>query len=407
MQAIRHLFPIPSLAAILALSFLPTALADEVRLKDGRCLVGKTKELRGRVEVHTVDGIVRVPKAEVLRIRSDAELRAELDRLAMNNGGQGYGLLELAKTARRYGLHQEMWLYLSVAMERSLTRPSLRPGIQNFMRELEPQVLKKKWRRAAAEKKVPALLRHLKNKAYPSQLATVATLMAQVPEADKVIKKEARKGREAIQRVAAIRALAQRPSPEPASPDKVGDSNGRFIFRSAILDRHPQVRKEAMQLTLDSGKTQAAVLYLTPVLLHQNPDYRIRTAKTFAHLRDPAAVDALVAAGPSANIFHPPAGGGGDGSTRANMVVTSLQAYIRDFDPEIAQGSVIANPQVGVVQSGVVLDVKVLSVQSNPRIVPVFREALRELTGDDPGADAKLWAKWNAERRQQGSSSNH
>jgi type II secretory pathway component GspD/PulD (secretin) len=43
---------------------------------------------------------------------------------------------------------------------------------------------------------------------------------------------------------------------------------------------------------------------------------------------------------------------------RANVTIINQQAYVQDYDVEIATNSTIADPVIGVVQSGVVLDVK-------------------------------------------------
>jgi type II secretory pathway component GspD/PulD (secretin) len=50
---------------------------------------------------------------------------------------------------------------------------------------------------------------------------------------------------------------------------------------------------------------------------------------------------------------------------RANLEVTRQEAYIKDYDVEIAQASVVADPVVDIVREGVVLDVR--PIVSNDR----------------------------------------
>ncbi|MCA9317826.1 MAG: hypothetical protein KDB73_20240, partial [Planctomycetes bacterium] len=53
---------------------------------------------------------------------------------------------------------------------------------------------------------------------------------------------------------------------------------------------------------------------------------------------------------------------------RANLQVTRELAYVKDFDVEIAQASVIADPVVDIVKEGVVLDVRPI-VHSDRRFI--------------------------------------
>lgn len=66
-------------------------------------------------------------------------------------------------------------------------------------------------------------------------------------------------------------------------------------------------------------------------------------------------------------------------NTRAHMFSLRQQAYIRDFSVEIAQGASVANPEIGVVQDGVSLDVRPV-VDSELRFITMeVRPTLIEL----------------------------
>ncbi len=81
---------------------------------------------------------------------------------------------------------------------------------------------------------------------------------------------------------------------------------------------------------------------------------------------------------------------------RVNMFFATQTAYVRDFDIEIAQAAVIADPIPGTVASGVVLDTTVLRIQEKMIVIQrrVIGDALKKLTGEDFGDDAKAWARW-------------
>ena len=68
---------------------------------------------------------------------------------------------------------------------------------------------------------------------------------------------------------------------------------------------------------------------------------------------------------------------------------------MQDFDVEIAQGAVIAKPIIGVLQSGVTLDVAVAGVfvirMEERRAV---LRTLAALTGKELGADPAAWRSW-------------
>ena len=83
------------------------------------------------------------------------------------------------------------------------------------------------------------------------------------------------------------------------------------------------------------------------------------------------------------------------------MAVLTQTSYIRDFDVEVAQAAIIANPVVGVIQSGTVLDVTVMAVTTyRTHILRSYRDAIREISGDDPGPDPKKWKEWLEKRNQ-------
>lgn len=73
---------------------------------------------------------------------------------------------------------------------------------------------------------------------------------------------------------------------------------------------------------------------------------------------------------------------------RAHLTAITNTAYIKDFDPEVAQAAVIAEPIVDVIQEGVILDVKPV-VSSDRRFVtmelrPTIAQLKRNADGEIP-----------------------
>lgn len=69
---------------------------------------------------------------------------------------------------------------------------------------------------------------------------------------------------------------------------------------------------------------------------------------------------------------------------RGNIKVLTNRTYVRDFEPEIATGAVIAQPELGVVKDGIVLDVRAVASADRRFITLELRPTLAELI---PGAD--------------------
>ena len=374
-----------SLFLTLGLLIAAPLSADEVRLLDGTVIVGSVVVKGKRLEIATRDGTVRVDRDQVLRIRAEEELRVALADLASRVANTGFGRLELARVALGWGLEPELWDHLGGALQR--TGEGKRHRLSDFMATLEPELLHRRYRSRPTTSRVRELLRNVRAKSLGKN-AAIEELLVREPEAEEALKERARRAVSAVQRLVALAALSRRGA----------EGNDIFLYRTALLDIDRGVRGQAMKLAQVHGNSTDAVQYLARGLLHSHPEVRIRTAKAFENLEDISAVKLLVEAGPKAGML-PQAAGGGPRGVRSYMAITNQQAYIRDFDVQIAQAAVIADPVVGVVSSGVVLDVTVAAVVTHRiHIVKAYRSALRALVGSDPGADPKRWENWLAER---------
>jgi hypothetical protein len=348
--------------------------------------------------VKTRDGAVRVPLQEVVRIRKDKELREELRDIASRSAADtAHGQLELARTARSWGLERELWNHLGAALHLGANSDSMMRRARDFMATLEPELLPRKWRRSRDDVMVRELLYRLRGRVPPSKAAAIEELLVRgpAPEFDKALRTRARRSASPDHRALAIRALARR----DFDPDTLS-GNERFVYRTAILDGRQSVRQTAIDIAKENHRGLHAIHYLAPGLGHNNGRFRIRTAEAFGRLKDPTALPLLVAAGPSAGTALRRSGLPG-GATRGHVAVIHQQSYIRDFDVEVAQAAMIANPVVGVIQSGTVLDVTVMAVTTNRNvIVDSYRDAIREISGDDPGPDPEKWKEWLEKQRQ-------
>jgi len=185
------------------------------------------------------------------------------------------------------------------------------------------------------------------------------------------------KHKEASVRWLSARDLARhRRNPERINP----------LYRRCLLDPAPAVRREAVR-SLKVLKDPAFVRLFARHLLNKQQRLRMTAAEALGELGSQEAVLPLV----DALRFAGGASGG-----RSHIAVTRQRAYVKDFDVEVAQAAVIADPVVDIVTEGVILDVRVVGVSVERA---AYARALRRITGEAFGNDAKAWRAW-LERRQ-------
>ncbi len=360
------------------------ACADELRLRDGRVLYGKVTEENGALAVETREGTVRVATTDVTARRTDAQLLEAIRELAKGQPDTPFANLQLALQCHAWALDGELWRRLDELMAAPANeRERWSRRIDDFLAQLEPELLPRKYRAAATEMRVEQFLaRHREKDGAGKRAARLALLVAE-QNADKELRVQARKNSDPARRALAVEALVRRNTA----------GNTSFAWRTAILDRDDDVRQQAMVVCAAAGASTGAVQYLAPGLTHSSALVRVRTAEAFGSLGDPAAQQLLVVAGPTAGSGL--AGGGGTSGNRAHVAFLDQQAYVRDFDVEVASASLIADPKVDMLQSGSVLDVTVHGIsQERVRIVRAYRSALKSLAGNDPGEDPTKWAAW-------------
>lgn len=117
---------------------------------------------------------------------------------------------------------------------------------------------------------------------------------------------------------------------------------------------------------------------------------RVRAAEAIGRIGDVAAAPYVVARWEKRS---------GDFS-RVNLTTVRQLSFIQDFDVEVASTSFIADPIVGVLQEGIVHDVKVLATEQTFTTIErvAYAGALRRLSGEDHGEDVAAWRKWLQDR---------
>jgi len=382
------------LTALLAIS--APARADELRLHDGRVLVGKVVEKGDRLEITTRDGVVAMAKKDVAGWRKDGELRAALATQAKTAGDTAFAHLNLAVQARAYGLEAELWQHLDRAHQKlgavpAEAAPAVQRQLADFLAQLGPELLPLRQRSAPTKVRVHQLLENLTASTGVGRAAAVEELLVREANADEDLRQQARSNPSPTRRIGAIGALRRRALA----------GNDRFVLRTAVLDGSSAVRDAAIGLCRPALRADD-VAYLATGLTHQNAKVRVRTAEALGELGHADAVKMLVLAGPHA-AKGLAAADGGAGGVRGHVAFLQQQAYIRDFDVEVSQASFIADPKVDVLQSGQVLDVTVVGVVEEVTIVQAYRQALQKLVKQDPGPDVRAWPNWlaNVQRQQE------
>ena len=181
-----------------------------------------------------------------------------------------------------------------------------------------------------------------------------------------------RRGRKTARWTAAHRLASYR-KPERVKP----------LYRSALLDRDPLVRRQAVLSLKTAADAGTTAIFVNGLFKNSHANVVHNAVEALELLGDRRAAPALVAAMKATE---------GAGYVRNHIAVLTQIAYVKDFDVEIAQAAVIADPVVDRVQEGVVHDVAVVSVTQLRRRIG---RALNRLTGHaGRGLDAAGWRRW-------------
>lgn len=381
----RFLVSLCSIAVILA----PRAGAEIVYLKDGSRMIGEIPSSPSGMRLVTLDGPVDLDPLRIDRVIAPTYLELSADErtesIAENDAAKWHlaarmivqrGLysraLEYADRALRAAaaageeleLHADL---LDLPVGATYRNDALTPGVLATLLD------------ASARSDSPARSMIARRRLETKLAAFGETIPPPLVSA----LGESLASEDPRLRVAALRAIAIC-VPADLAP-RVGDR--------LVADEDAAVRASALDAALAFGENQHI---LVRVLNQLDGDAKARAAAldVLERMSDRHAVAALV---------RTLAGSGsGYSGFKASMSVTNQVSYVSDFDVEVAQNAVIADPVVGVAQEGATLEVTVLGV-SERGISKVERERigrlLERLTGARHGADAKAWRDWLGARR--------
>ena len=392
-----------ALSTLAALAFLGSAAADVVTTKDGLVLEGAvTKDKDGGVSVRTSGGDVRLAAADVASIVAGEGPRAAADqarKALAKTDATGHFRLALSLDAQ--GLPDLARLEYAAVLEAEPDHPAAR-------RALGYEKVGDRWVSVAEARRQAGLVLYAGQWLLAAEVDRLArgkkrVVVRNVPlvtamktAATTPALREAAEARIAqaspADRVEAARALLVYPDPNIRrfachELEREGDESAlRTLIAVSVRDSHPSVRAAAVRAAATFGNDDIAIP-LVRALGSEHPALVANAASSLAVLGDVRAVGYLV----KRIVSH----GSSSGAYFAHEV---QQAYIRDFDVEVAQTSFIADPIIGTIQEGAVQDVKVLDVTIEQTIVEkILIQSFNRLAHASAKSvdDVKAWAKEN------------
>jgi hypothetical protein len=175
---------------------------------------------------------------------------------------------------------------------------------------------------------------------------------------------------------------------EGLSGHKGGDV-AKALAKRALIDSVKKVRKASAKALADGSFPEAPEL-LIGGLRSKHFSVRLNAIGALTLFDNGDTVRALAEVVGSKNTCIP----------RVNVFFGKQSAFVSDFDVEVASMAAIGDPIIRNQCEGVVLDVKILSVQM--RIIRSQRfaahRALCTIAGQDLGPDAEVWLRWADEK---------
>jgi hypothetical protein len=192
--------------------------------------------------------------------------------------------------------------------------------------------------------------------------------------------------------VAATRRFATEMWGQVAPNDRL-----ELLVKRTLCDKDDSVRDTASKVLATRPDPKITARF-SKYLNETSPSVRIRSAEALGNLGQLDAVPSLIR---ELVMLHQ--AGSASYAPRAFFFAGTQQAYVSDYNVEVAQASAIADPVVDTLQSGVCLDVRVLGVQVEKVITMEKRaaqNALAKIAGKDLGSDPKAWAQWYQDQRK-------
>jgi hypothetical protein len=390
----RFLLPI---AAALALCAAPV-LSEEILLKDGKKLYGEVQREGDHVIVTDFQGRSIVLIDEVAEVKTRETLREEY-KFLLEKLGPEPNHFDLGCWCWKRGLFEEAHGHFAKMVEKDPENPCARWALgQVKVRGI--------WVQSGVWTRLPGPRQEWVRYVPEGFKGKLQVHIGDVPNDATILLRKSAEG-DAKAREAADKAFAilpenlrreglmlgirdrswqlRRRSAEGLIAYKGLDS-AKALAVSAMGDPVGDVRIAALDSLTKGGFAEARDLVLEGMTARSFP-IRLRAIDAIAGFPSREAVHALCAMSESS---------GGGGSPRVNIFVGQHTAYVRDFDVEVAQFAAIGDPVVATALEGVVLDVKVISVQDRMEYTmrARARRSMSRIAGKDLGSDTTVWKKW-------------
>ena len=223
------------------------------------------------------------------------------------------------------------------------------------------------------------------------ELATAELDAADEAEAQRMVASELDR-----QRIIAGELLTStRPNERRAGCDHLRLTLGGHGLKSLLLmsvrDPHEDVRIAAAR-ALGSSEDPSVLGPLVDALQSDNAGLAERAAVALGYTGLNQAVPAMA----NTLLSAPPAAASpGTASPNGYVFFGRQQAYVQDFDVEVATFTAIGDPVINVLTEGSVLEARVNGVTTTRvSFRKVLARSIERLTGDDLGSNKRSWEKW-------------
>jgi len=376
------------LATILAVG-APAGELTVLTLRSGETVVGTLRRESGKLLIrpHLLAGPStqerEIGEEEVMTSVGQGALREQcVQLLSQLREKDGFRAIQIAKMAERALLREECL----EASERALVAGAEVRTVDDLLGKLLASELGP-LSGSVRSTRLTRLIQEASAEKAPTVAVRYARLaLAATPEGER----SAEIDRALRSKSAAVRRMAlELRAEQPARDSRALEP----FYRYALYDGDPAVR-EVATTKLKGADDLRSLQRFTSALWEKSTILRFHSAEALGALGRIEAVPALVN---RMSGLQQAAAGGAGGHPTASLFIGEQRAYVADYNVEVAQASAIAEPVISVLQSGVVLDARVMSVQWQKVIgqeVAVVRGALARLAGRDLGDDPKTWMAW-------------
>ncbi len=350
-----------------------------IHLRDGSALVG-TVRFEGETAKIRIDGVPERPvaAADVLAVVDRESARRECARLLEQTPARdGFRCLQVVRLAVRARLLEEALRASDAALEAGVDRArvgeSLLPMASEVLAGAEGPALLSRAR---------FVLDGLAARSTPARQLHAALALASAgddswhPELERGL----RSASPATRRVSA--EVLGMVAPEAKS---------QSLVNAVLYDRDPEVRAAATR-AIEETRDPRVFGRVVGALGEKSTLLRMHSAEALGTLGRIEAVPALVR-----RLDFLLQSSAGSTAPRAFLFVGEQRAYVGGYSVEVAQASSIAEPQISILQSGVVLDARILNVSHEQVVrqeISVVRNALAKIAGSDVGPKPADWVAW-------------